>query len=104
MKYTLLSLVLISIQLSGMMTTDVASQKDDDFYRYVYKKEIARILPLDVCEYIDHLYALLRNDKIRESLIKTTGMSGYQKLFISNNGHYYAYANNYNIELRDIEQ
>jgi WD40 repeat protein len=104
MKYTLLSLVLISTQLSGMITTNVSTHKDDDFYKYVYKKEIVRSLPLDVCNHIDHLYALLRNKTIRESLIKTTGMQGYKKLFISNNGHYYAYANDYNIELRDIEQ
>jgi len=39
MKYTLLSLVLISTQLTGMETTNVSSKKNDDLYAIMEKVE-----------------------------------------------------------------
>jgi WD40 repeat protein len=79
-----------------MITTNVSSQKDDEFYRYVYKKEIARILPLDVCKQIDNLCAQLKNKEINKSFIKKTGITGnidsrFQPLKISNNGRFFTH-------------
>jgi WD40 repeat protein len=97
MKYTLLSLALIFTQLIGMITTNVSSQKDDEFYRYVYKKEIARTPPLDVCKQIDNLCAQLKNKEISKSFIKNTGRTGNinsrfpQPLRISNNGRFFTH-------------
>lgn len=106
MKQLLLYSLFITTNLACMLTTDVVSATKDKVYRYWYTKRIVEILPIDVCKQIDCISAQLRNKTIKELLIKTTSdiSTSKPKLFISNNGYYFAHTDRYNIHLRDIEK
>jgi WD40 repeat protein len=99
MKYLLLCSLLINNCTFSMLTTDVTSKTDNELYRYLYKKEIARTLPYEICKKIDILYAQLKNIGRKGTFIKSVAgpweNHRYDQekthLMISNDGHHFVH-------------
>lgn len=76
-------------------------------YLHFYKACIARMLPYEICEYIDLLYVQLTNNKRKKSFKITTrgpwqsfyNQERHHPITISNNGHYFSHSFSNNSQL-----